>query len=561
MSPLLATLLCFGIYFLGYRYYGRRIGRRAFELDDSRPTPAHTLQDGRDYVPTPRAVLFGHHYASIAGLAPMLGPAIAVIWGWVPAMIWVVVGTLLVGAVHDFSALCISIRAKGKSIGRIAEDVIGRRAKFLFHALIVFLIGLAMGVFVQVVAALFSVAFYPGTVTPTAALMLLAVAIGFLSYRKGVPLRILIPVGAALMFFSIWLGGVLPTPDLSVAQWSYLLLGYAFIASVLPVWLLLQPRDFLNSILLYTALIGIFVSFVLTNPEFAAPAFNPAPEGAPPIFPFVFIVIACGAVSGFHGLVSSGTTAKQLDKESDAPIIGYGGMIGESILGLAAVLATTAGFASPEAWHAHFASWESANGLAQKLDAFITGSANFLTILGIPTDAGKALIALVAVSFALTSLDSATRILRYNIEEIAESVRVPVMGHRVVASVLAVAVIGFFALLEVGGVPAGTALWALFGTTNQIMAGLTLLTVTLYLAFRKKPFGFALAPMVFMIGITIAAMIYNLNVYAGQGNVLLLVVGGAILLLAIGLVFEGVLRVTVGRQAAIEGIRKAFDDS
>ncbi len=561
MSPLLATLLCFSLYFLGYRYYGRRIGRRAFELDDSRPTPAHALNDGRDYVPTRRAVLFGHHYASIAGLAPMLGPAIAVIWGWVPAMIWVVVGTLLVGAVHDFSALCISIRAKGKSIGRIAEDVIGRRAKFLFHALIVFLIGLAMGVFVQVVAALFSVAFYPGTVTPTAALMLLAVAIGFLSYRKGVPLRILVPVGAALMFFSIWLGGVLPAPDLSVAQWSYLLLGYAFIASVLPVWLLLQPRDFLNSILLYTALIGIFVSFVLTNPEFAAPAFNPAPAGAPPIFPFVFIVIACGAVSGFHGLVSSGTTAKQLDKESDAPVIGYGGMIGESILGLAAVLATTAGFASPEAWHTHFASWESANGLAQKLDAFITGSANFLTILGIPTDAGKALIALVAVSFALTSLDSATRILRYNIEEIAESVRIPVMGHRVVASVLAVAVIGFFALLEVGGVPAGTALWALFGTTNQIMAGLTLLTVTLYLAFRKKPFGFALAPMVFMIAITIAAMIYNLNIYAGQGNLLLLVVGSAILLLAIGLVIEGVLRVTVGRQAAIEGIRKAFDDS
>ena len=391
--------------------------------------------------------------------------------------------------------------------------------------------------------------------------MLLAVVIGFLSYRKGVPLKLLIPVGAALMFFSIWLGGILPFADLTPTQWSYVLLGYAFVASVLPVWLLLQPRDFLNSILLYTALIGIFVSFVLKNPEFAAPAFNPEPAGAPPIFPFVFIVIACGAVSGFHGLVSSGTTAKQLDKETDAPIIGYGGMIGESILGLAAVLATTAGFASRDAWHAHFHHWDSANGLAQKLDAFITGSANFLTAVGIPTDVGKALMALVAVSFALTSLDSATRILRYNVEEIAESVRIPVMGHRVVASVLAVGVIAFFALLEVGGVPAGTALWSLFGTTNQIMAGLTLLTVTLYLAFRKKPFGFALAPMVFMIAITISAMIYNLNVYAAQGNVLLLVVGGAILLLALGLVVEGTLRVTVGREAAMEGIRRAFDDS
>ncbi len=561
MSPLAATLLCFGLYVLGYRFWGRRIGRRAFELDDARPTPAHTLKDGRDYLPTRRIVLFGHHYASIAGLAPMLGPAIAVIWGWVPAMIWVVVGTLLVGAVHDFSALCISIRAKGKSIGRIAEDIIGPRAKLLFHALIVFLIGLAMGVFVQVVAALFSVVFYPGTVTPTAALMLLAVGIGYLSYRRGVSLRVLVPIGAALMFFSIWLGGVLPAPDLSVTQWSYLLLGYAFIASVLPVWLLLQPRDFLNSILLYVALIGVFVSFVLHNPDFAAPAFNPDPVGAPPILPFVFIVIACGAVSGFHGLVSSGTTAKQLDKETDATFIGYGGMIGESILGLAAVLATTAGFASPDAWHNHFSSWENANGLAQKLDAFITGSANFLTALGIPTDIGKALMALVAVSFALTSLDSATRILRYNVEEIAETVRLPALGNRFVASVLAVGVIAFFALLEVNGVPAGTALWALFGTTNQIMAGLTLLTVTLYLYFRKKPFGFALAPMVFMIAVTISAMIYNLSHYAAEGSLLLLLVGGAILLLAIGLVIEGVLRVTVGREAAIEGIRKAFDDS
>ncbi len=561
MSPLAATLVCFGLYFLGYRFYARRIARRAFELDDSRPTPAHTQGDGRDYVPTRRIVLFGHHYASIAGLAPMLGPAIAVIWGWVPAMIWVVVGTLLVGAVHDFSALCISIRAKGRSIGRIAEDIIGRRAKFLFHALIVFLIGLAMGVFVQVVAALFSVAFYPGTVTPTTALMLLAVAIGYLSYRRGISLRILVPIGALLMFGSIALGAVLPAPDLGVTQWSYLLLGYAFLASVLPVWLLLQPRDFLNSILLYLGLIGIFVSFVLQNPEFAAPAFNPEPVGAPPILPFVFIVIACGAVSGFHGLVSSGTTAKQLDRESHAPFIGYGGMIGESILGLAAVLATTAGFASSEAWHTHFASWEAANGLAQKLDAFITGSANFLVTIGIPTDAGKAFMALITVSFALTSLDSATRILRYNIEEIGQSIRAPVLSHRLVASVLAVAIIAFFALLEVGGVPAGTALWALFGTTNQIMAGLTLLTVTLYLYFRKKPFGFAMAPMVFMLGITIAAMIYNLGLYAEEGNTLLLVVGGAILLLAVGVVAEGILRFTVGREAAMAGIRKAFDDS
>ncbi len=561
MTPLAATLLAFAIYFLGYRFYARRIARRSFELNDTRQTPAHALKDGRDYVPTRRWILFGHHYASIAGLAPMLGPAIAVIWGWVPAMIWVVLGTVFIGAVHDFSALVLSIRAKGKSVGRIAEDIIGHRAKLLFHALIVFLVGLTLGVFVQVVAQLFSIVFYPSAVTPTASLMAIAVVIGFLSYRRGVPLRILVPIGAALMFGSIWLGAVLPPPVLGVEQWSYILLGYGFIASVLPVWLLLQPRDFLNSILLYLALIGIFVSFLLKNPEFVAPAFNPEPTGAPPIFPFVFIVIACGAVSGFHGLVSSGTTSKQLDRESDAPFVGYGAMVGESILGLSAVLATTAGFSSRAAWHTHYATWEAADGLAQKLDAYISGAANFLTTLGLPLEAGKAFMALVAVSFALTTLDSGTRILRYNLEEVADSLKVPAAGNRYVASLLAVGIIGFFALLKVGGVPAGTLLWALFGTTNQIMAGLTLLSVTLYLYFRKKPFGFALAPMVFMVAITLAAMVYSLAQYAAQGNILLLVVGGVILLLAIGLVVEGVLRVTVGRDAAIAGIRRAFPDS
>ncbi len=565
MSPLAATLVCFAIYAIGYRFYARRIARRSFELDSSRPTPAHVLADGRDYVPTRKAVLFGHHYASIAGLAPMLGPAIAVIWGWVPAMIWVVVGTILVGAVHDFSALCLSIRARGKSIGRIAEDIIGRRAKYLFHVLIVFLIGLAMGVFVQVVSQLFSTTFYPEAVTPSTAVMVLAIAIGFLSYRRGVSLRILVPIGATLLFVSIWLGGVIPAPDLSVTTWSYGLLGYAFCASVLPVWLLLQPRDFLNSILLYLALIGIFVSFVILNPEFAAPAYNPQPSGAPPIFPFVFIVIACGAVSGFHALVSSGTTSKQIDNEKDAPAIGYGGMIGESILGLSAVLATTAGFSSRAAWHTHFASWEAANGLADKLNAYISGAANFLTTIGIPLEAGKAFMALVAVSFALTTLDSATRILRYNIEEISDSIRVPLLGNRYIASLLAVGVIGFFALLRIPAgngemIPAGTALWALFGTTNQIMAGLTLLAVTLYLYFRKKPFIYVIVPMVFMVATTISAMVYNLGHYVEDGNVLLAAVGLAVLALAVGLVVEGILRFTKGREQAIAGIRRAFGD-
>jgi carbon starvation protein len=560
MSPVLAAFCCFATYLLGYHLYAKRISRNVFQLDGSTPTPAHELRDNQDYVPCRKYILFGHHYASIAGLAPMLGPAIAVMWGWVPAMLWVVLGTIFIGAVHDFSALAMSLKAKGKSIGTVAESIIGRRAKSLFHAIIFFLIALAMGVFVQVVAQLFSLSFYPEAVFPSLALMLLAVGMGILFYKKGLPLGPLTAVGFALTLVSVYLGRVLPAIDLSPTSWSYGLLAYAFLASVLPVWLLLQPRDFLNSLLLYLGLVAILVGFIWMQPSFVAPAFDPAPPGAPPLYPFVFIVIACGAVSGFHALVSSGTTAKQLDKEEDAAFVGYGGMVGESLLGLAAVLACTAGFASPELWREHYANWQTADGLAPNLDAFITGSATFLSQLGIETRLGRAFVALVAVSFALTTLDSATRLLRYNIEEVGETIRVPALGNRYVATGIAVAAIGFFALLRIDGRPAGVALWAVFGTTNQVLAGLTLLTATLYLFLKKRNYYYTLVPMIFMIVTTLVAMISNVRTFFLEGSYLLLCVASAVLGLALWLIAEGFLRFTRGREAALAGLKEALTD-
>jgi len=559
MSPVVAAVCCFGVYLLGYHFYAKRIARNLFDLTGANQTPAHALEDGHDYVPCKRHVLFGHHFASIAGLAPMLGPAIAVMWGWVPAMIWVVLGTIFIGAVHDFSALAVSLRAKGKSIGKVAENIVGHRAKSLFHAIIIFLIALAMGVFVQVVSQLFSASFYPEAVLPSFALMVLAVAMGVLFYKKGVPLGRLTVVGFVLTLVAVYLGRVLPTPDLAVPTWSYILLVYAFVASVLPVWLLLQPRDFLNSLLLYLGLAAILLGFFILRPSFVAPAFDANPPGAPPIYPFVFIVIACGAVSGFHALVSSGTTAKQLDKEEDAVFVGYGAMMGESVLGLAAVLACTAGFASATAWREHYSSWESADGLASNLDAFVSGSGTFLATLGIDPNLGRAFVALVAVSFALTTLDSATRLLRYNIEEVAETVKVPVLANRYVATALSVAAIGFFALLQVDGRPAGVVLWAVFGTTNQVMAGLTLLTVTLYLYLRKKNYLYTAIPMVFMLATTLAAMFINVGKFYSQRSYLLLAVGGVVLFLALWLVAESVLRFTRGREKAVAGLREALN--
>ncbi|MBA2301492.1 MAG: carbon starvation protein A [Acidobacteria bacterium] len=542
MSAPLVTALCLVTYVLGYHFYGRRIAERVFRLDPNAVTPAHALQDGVDYVPSRKYVLFGHHYASIAGLSPMLGPAIAVIWGWVPAMLWVVFGTLLIGAVHDFSALVVSMRAQGKSIGMVAETVIGPRAKSLFHAIIFFLIALAMGVFVQVVSQLFSAAFYPESVFPTAALMVLAVALGVLFYKKGLPLAPLTAAGFVLTLGSLVLGLALPKPDLSQDSWSLILLLYGFAASVLPVWLLLQPRDYLNSLLLYLGLLAIFGGFMLLRPEFVAPAFDPNPAGAPPMYPFVFIVIACGAISGFHGLVSSGTTAKQISRETDALFIGYGGMIGESLLGLAAVLACTAGFVSATAWSDHYASWNVAQGLGQSMAAFINGSSLFIAQLGVPEATARAFVALVAVSFALTTLDSGTRLLRYNIEEIAHTIGVPAIGNRYLSSALAVCFIGFFAFFRVDGQSAGLMLWALFGTTNQILGSLTLLTVTLYLMQRRSNYFYTLIPMVFMIVTTLVAMVYNIGIFYENGSLLLLGFGMILFVLAIWLIVEAIVR-------------------
>ncbi|MCX4239349.1 carbon starvation protein A [Paraliomyxa miuraensis] len=419
MSPALVALCAFVAYFLGYRLYARYLALDVFRLDDGRPTPAHTMRDDVDYVPTRPSILFGHHFASITGLAPMLGPAVAVIWGWLPAVLWVVLGAIFVGCMHDFSAMVLSVRHRGASVGEVAHDVISPRARTLFHLVIFFGVALAMGVFVYVIARLFSLELapghpgYPQAVLPSGLLMVVAMVAGWLLYRRGVSLLWVTVVGFAIELSSIRLGMALPTLGLpesawpSPTTWTWILLGYAFVASVLPVWALLQSRDFLNALLLYLGLGLAYLGLLLGGHEFVAPATRLDPEGAPSILPFVFIVIACGAASGFHGLVSSGTTAKQLDKESHARPVGYGAMIGESLLGLLATLACTAGLASPALWDHTYHDWAGIQALPKTLDVFIQGTTAFLTSLGLPADASAALIAMVVVSFALTTLDSA----------------------------------------------------------------------------------------------------------------------------------------------------------
>jgi carbon starvation protein len=565
----IATALCLIAYVLAYRIYARYLADRVFALDPEAESPAHSQRDEVDYVPTNRFVLFGHHWASITGLSPMLGPAVAVIWGWLPAMLWVVFGAIFVGCVHDFGALVVSMRARGMSIGKVTEGIMGPRAKTLFHLIIFFGIALAMGVFVYVIAVMFSISekwnpdepmadpsSFPTAVLPSGALILIAMSMGFLLYRKGFRLLPTTIVGFVLMLLGVWGGIQWPLLWMDRATWPsqttwiLILLGYSFIASVLPVWSLLQARDFLNSLLLYLGLGLSFLGVFLWRPEFAAPAFRANPEGAPSFYPFVFIIIACGAASGFHSLVASGTTAKQIDRETDARFIGYGGMIGESLLGLLAVLACTAGvlgtggYSASEVWAQTYQSWGSMQSLGQQVGVFITGAAQFIEKLGIVDHkVATAFVAVVVVSFALTTLDSATRLLRFNISEIGETLRLRVLDNRFVASAAAVLVIAVFAFYKIGGNPAGLALWRLFGTTNQLLAGLALLTVSLYLHQRGRNPYFTAIPMLFMAVSTIAAMISNLRDFWAQwaeGGSVLFVVGLVLLLLALWLMGEAI---------------------
>ncbi len=540
MNSLIPVVVALAMLFLGYRFYSKFLAEKIFRLDDKSPTPAVTMEDGLDYLPTHKSMVFNHHFASIAGLSPMLGPAIAVIWGWLPAIVWLVVGAIFMGAVHDFSALVLSIRNRGRSVGEVANNLVGKRARILFLLLIFFAVALAMGAFTKVIASLLQFEAegfrtYPAATFPAAMLMVIAMIFGVLLRKKIINLFVVGVVGTLLMFVFIWVGTKIPIP-LFYTPLIYILLLYSFAASVLPVWLLLQPRDFINAFALYIGMFLLYLAVFAFQPTIVAPAINRTSTDLPSMIPLLFVVVACGAISGFHSVVSSGTTSKQLAKESDARAVGYGSMLAESALGIITVVACTAGIATREEWFTHYISWGAASGLGPKLSVFVDGSANFISWLGVPAEVASTFIALVVVSFALTTLDSGTRILRYNVEEFGNAINLPIIKNRFISTFIAIAGIWYLATSDIG-----KALWVLFGTTNQLLAGLVLLTATVYLITIRRPSWVTSIPMVIMLFITIWALGQNLYQYIMNGQVELIIVGSAILLLAVGLIIEVIL--------------------
>jgi carbon starvation protein len=565
MSALLILLGVAILLVLAYRWYGRWLATRVFPLDDSEPTPAHTLRDGRDFVPAPPLVVFGHHFASIAGLGPLLGPAIAVIWGWVPALLWIVLGCIFVGAVHDLGCMYSSMRNRARSVADLANDVAGARARTLFLLFGVFAIALAMGVFVINIANLFAPGaggaeggHVPEAVLPSAALIGLALVVGVLFYRYRVSLaKLTLPALVASLLF-VWLGVQYPITslfgwELTASRWTYLLLGYALVATLLPVWVLLQPRDYLNSFQLFLGMGLLLAGASVGGFTLSAPAFNPAPVGAPPLFPLLFITIACGAVSGFHSLVASGTTVRQLDRQSHALPIGYGGMLTEGLLATLALLAVAAGLGAE--WQARYPDWLTAGKGA--LANFVHGAGALVSAVGVPLALAKVFVATVAVGFALTTLDTGARLIRYNLQELGRAWRIALLTNPTLSTLLAVGLIGFFALLKApdpitGELKSvGALLWQLFGASNQLLAALSLLVVSLYLRSLGRPTLYTLLPMAFMLVATLTALVIGMRNFALQGNTLLLGFSALIFALAVWLVGEAIVAWRRGVHATV----------
>ncbi|WP_289116579.1 carbon starvation protein A [uncultured Idiomarina sp.] len=541
MNAIVMMLLGLGAMFLGYVFYSKFIAEKIFKLDPNFKTPAHELEDGVDFVPTNKYVLWGHHFTSVAGAAPIIGPAIAVIWGWVPAFLWVVFGTIFFAGVHDAGAIWASNRNKAKSIGNLTGDVVGKRSQTLFMIVIFLVLLMVNAVFATAISGLLIK--FSSSVVPVWGAIFVALIIGQIIFRKWMGLGMVSVLGVIALYVLIWVGPSVPLelPETVMgvsdnAQWVLILFGYAAIASLLPVWILLQPRDYINGLQLFIGLILLYGATLLLGPEISAPAFNSnTPEGTPSMLPLLFVTIACGAISGFHGLVASGTTSKQLDKETDARFVGYFGAIGEGSLSLATIIAATAGFATLADWEAVYSSFGQGG-----VSAFVEGGANIISQgIGLEADIAETLLTVMAVLFAGTTMDTGLRLQRYIFQEWGGLYNIRWMQKALPATLLAV---GSCLLLAFGAGGAdgsgGLLIWPLFGTTNQLLAGLTLLVITVMLVRLGRPMYYTLLPLIFLLIMTVFALIVQLKGFYDKGDWFLLTLDLVVLVAAIWIALE-----------------------
>lgn len=541
MNALALMTIGFAFFAFGFFFYSRYIADKILKLDPNFTPPSKEFEDGVDFVPTNKFVLWGHHFTSVAGAAPIVGPAIAVIWGWAPAFIWVLLGTVFIAGVHDMSAIWASVRNKGYSIGTISGQILSKRARSLMMVVIFLLLLMVNAVFAVVIAGMMIKT--PSSVLPVWGALVVAFFIGQAIYKFKLNLPLVSLVGVIALYALIYLGPQYPIalPDTVMgldanAAWIILLFIYAAVASLLPVWMLLQPRDYINGLQLFVGLFALYFSFIVVSPDIVAPAFNSnVPAGTPSLFPLLFVTIACGAISGFHGLVSTGTTAKQIKYEPDARFVGYFGAVGEGLLALAAILAVSAGFASMAEWESVYTKFG-----AGGIGAFIDGGGKILSMgIGISPEISATMLTVMAALFAGTTMDTGVRLQRYIFQEWGDVYNLNLLKKGWVATLFAV---GSCLLLAFGAGGAdgkgGMIIWPLFGTTNQLMAGLTLLIITVMVMRQKGKIRYTLVPLLFLLFVTTYGLLLQLVDFYNKQNWLLIVLDCVILIATIMVCLE-----------------------
>lgn len=528
MNSLTLLLISALILFIGYICYGGYLAKK-WGVDDTRKTPAHTKYDGVDYVPAKSPVLLGHHFASIAGAGPIVGPIQAAIFGWIPVALWVLIGSIFFGGVQDFGSLFASIRHEGKSIGEIIESNMGKKGKKLFALFAWLTLVLVVAAFANIVADNFVST--PQAASASIFFIVLAILFGIAVYRFKMPLIPASVVGVLMLFGCIYLGFLFPIA-LSKQTWIILLMIYIFIASVTPVWILLQPRDYLNSYLLYAMIIGALLGIVILRPEIQMDGFIGFNVGGQYLFPVLFVTVACGAISGFHSLVGSGTSSKQLYKESDAKKIGYGAMLIEGLLAIVALITV-----------AYISNKQFGNllGNGGPVNVFSEGIANFMASFGIPFGIGKTFTSLAISAFALTSLDTATRLGRFIFQEFfdtnglnnKEATKANPLSNMYVSTTITVVCSGLLAVMGYEKI------WPIFGSANQLLAAIALMAIAIWLANSNKSFKEFIIPIIFMFIVTIVSLCFNIKANIGV-NYTLVIIAVLLLVLAIILIKEAI---------------------
>ena len=553
-------LLFFGF---GYKYYASFIAKKIYSLDEfTGSVPSKEFEDGIDFVPTPKGILLGHHFTSIAGAAPIIGPCIAAYWGWLPAFLWIVFGAIFIGGIHDFGSLVISVKEKGNTIADITGIIINEKVKAIFLFFVMMLSWLVMAVFSMAIAGLF--VSMPTAVLPINIEIVISIFFGFLLYKKNNKPFIISVSGLILLYLFVYVGSYIPLSfgsygidkSSQITIWILLLFIYSAIASLLPVWLLLQPRDYLNSHQLMVGLFLIYAGIFIAQPSIEAPMIRSSENGGPSIFPLLFVTVACGAVSGFHGLIASGTTSKQISDMKHTKLIGYGSMLGEGTLALASTIAAVAGISLVKncslpsigyvenlSWDIYYDNW--AHAATNKATAFVLGGGALIESLGISAILSQTITAVLVISFAATTLDTATRVQRFIITEVGKSAKIEVLSNRYFSTILAILPA---LLLTLGNIvdpisgqkiKLGWALWPIFGASNQMLASLILMLLSIYFWKKNKPIYPLFIPFVFITITTFTSLLFNANLFIQHGNFFLLAVEIVLIFFLFWVLFEG----------------------